>query len=229
MILLHGTSCRSDFLQRVFNQKTSAVKNQARVHPRQTNAEIDCFERELENELSGESCRFIAECESSLGIFFSGSSQSTINTIGNTFCTTECGNAVITAIEACNENELVSGIKDYFIGLCGTNADGDRCYEGHSNSRRLLTLINSCYEGFESTGECRSGCRSELNDAVDNQGCCLNVYYDFSSATTPRALHDECNVNIPDPCNNSPLSGSVSHAATIATVITAVIFYATLS
>ena len=234
MILLHGTSCRSDFLQRVINQKASAFKNQARVYPRQTNAQIECVNGELDDALRGESSGFIEECKDAalnLQFIFTTTSQSSVDAIGETFCTPECGNAILAAIEACLEDEVSSRSKQFFIDMCGTNADGDTCYERYINARSHVSSIGDCYEDFESSGQCRSGCRSELNDAVDDQGCCINVYYDFFPADSdfdPRELHRSCDVDIPDPCDNSPLSGSVSRA-TIATVITAVIFYAALS
>ena len=265
MILLHGTSCRSDLLQRVFNQKASAFKNQARVYPRQTDAEIECYDDELDDALRGESSQFIEECKDNvLGLqrIFTYMSQSSVNTFGRTFCRPECGNAILAAYEACS-GELPSDTKDFYIGLCGTNADGNRCYEIFFNGGSHSSAIVDCRN---SSDQCRSGCRSEIINAVEDQGCCINIYNLFSTAS------GSCSVDIPDPCNNNPLirggggttptsqggttltsrggttptsqgsttptsrggttptsrGRSVSHAATITSVVTAVTLYSAL-
>ena len=231
MTLLHGTSCQSDFLQRVIDQKTRAFKNQERVYPRQTTKrQVECIDDELDDAVSRTTAEFREECKAiayRLGRFFSSSSQSSVYDVGRTFCEPGCGSTILAAYDACSEDGIVSKRNDFFTSLCGTNADGDRCYERYSNARSHESSTRDCYEDFRSSGQCRSFCRAELKDAVDDQGCCINVYYDLYSETTsfdPRTLHDACNVDIPDPCNSC-----VSCAATIATVITAVIFYAALS
>ena len=206
------------------------------MHPRQ----LTCFDNELDDTLRGESSQFIAECARTavnlgeLLYFTSTITQASVNDIGRTFCMPECGDAIIAAAEACDIiEEFGPGAEDFFIDICGTNADGDSCYERYTNAKSHVSPIGDCYDTFISTGQCASGCRSELNDAVDDQRCCINVYYDYYSVSSdfdPRELHGGCNVDIPDPCNNTPLTGgSVSHAGTIASMITAVIFYAALS
>ena len=122
---------------------------------------MPCYDDELDDSLRGESSQFIEECKDNafgLLLIFSYMSQSSVNTFGRTFCMPKCGNAILAAYEACSGEELSSPRKDFYIGLCGTNADGNRCYEIFFNAKSHYSAVIDCPD---SSGQCSSRCGSK--------------------------------------------------------------------
>lgn len=98
------------------------------------------------------------------------------------------------------------GTEELSIGLCGTNNNGDVCYQLYGIGLDLISSEANCYNTYVSSRTCT--CRSTLMNGVARQGCCINVYHDFISGLnsySPNVLYRECNVNRPGDCNNSPL------------------------
>ena len=192
------------------------------IHKRQT----ECVDDDLESADVDSVCRLTAQEEEQLD--FDELSQSSFDIIFREFCKPECGNAVLAAFIECDafEDELI----DLFVGLCGTNQNGEQCY------RRIVRTLDftsntelSCFINSTASGECE--CKSELSQAVEEQGCCLDVYHDFLTdfldsdgiRYIPRQVYDDCNINLPGGCNNSPISSSVPLVATITTTTALII------
>ena len=75
----------------------------------------------------------------------------------------------------------------------------------------LIFDVAYCYGDYTANDVCN--CRSELLEAVREQGCCHNVYYDYVNYLWQQQgyikadeLYDACNVDLPTGCNNSPIA-----------------------
>ena len=127
-------------------------------------------------------------------------------------CLPECGKPIV---EAYNDCGFSSSVQDFLVGMCGTNSNGRSCYEAFFDSISLLTKEVFCSHTFTQTGTC--SCKLDLTSAVDEIGCCINVFHDYFSSTSPtlnyRDLYAGCNVALPDDCNNSPISGQASSSS----------------
>ena len=129
-----------------------------------------------------------------------------------TLCTPECGNIVLKVYSDCGEFDDFPGGEKFFIDICGTNQNGDFCYETFNDGLDLIVNEASCYSNYTSTGTC--SCQFELSEAITNQGCCVDAYHDLLEKNVdlptsyPGSLYRACNVNLPKGCNNSPLTAS---------------------
>ena len=77
-----------------------------------------------------------------------------------------------------------------------------------------------CYNNSE------CNCRSTLEEAVEEEGCCLNLYqyinlFDEDRLTT---LYDDCDVDFPSGCNNSPVGSGFMPQVALVTLISSLIF-----
>ena len=181
--------------------------------------DLDCFYDELSNDDASSQCETVAD----EGLDFTTDEdfvyQSTVNAVYEQFCKPECGNPILAALDKCGAEDSVI---DFLSGLCGTNSNGDRCYESYVSSFNLQNTELSCYTTYNLDEYCN--CRSELESAVETQGCCLKVYQDYFSTIYTydlNKLYDECDVNVPRRCNNSPISGSQALALNVAVFIIA--------
>ena len=190
------------------------------IHKRQTNSD-ECVDDELESADVDSVCLLTAQEEEQLD-FDDELSQSSIDIIFREFCKPECGNAVLAAYIDCEafEDEFI----DLLVGLCGTNQNGEQCYQRFTSALDFVSDTEpSCFVSSTNSGEC--DCKSELSQAVEEQGCCLDVYHDFITEVldsegiryVPRELYNDCDVNLPGGCNNSPISSSVPLVATVTT------------
>ena len=68
------------------------------------------------------------------------------------------------------------GLFDFLIGLCGTQANGSKCYSSVISGLDSLETLGYCYSYFLENDRCN--CSSELQDIVSEQGCCLDLYHD---------------------------------------------------
>lgn len=126
----------------------------------------------------------------------------------------ECGRAAIDLFNACEVNPA---FVDFVIGLCASDNSGKECYKSFiATFYELYDVEQGCYYRLKDGGNCF--CRAELKEAVENTGCCLNVYHDYdvaynhSSDDMLRELYnDTCNVPLPGDCSNkSPLAASAT-------------------
>ena len=185
-------------------------------YKRQSDSSIQCVSDKLDAAFEGGNSPIASDCrrvEVELERYdFSDTSslQSTINSYFSTFCIPECGKVIIDAYNDC-EIHVAGELVDFAIGLCGTNQNGEKCYEKYGDAIDLIFDVGYCYGDYATNGVCN--CRSELLEAVREQGCCHNVYYDYVNYLWQQQgyikadeLYDACNVDLPTGCNNSPIT-----------------------
>ena len=169
-------------------------------------------------------CELVGEEEAGLGLDGDlESSQPTINDIFSIFCRPDCGNTILKAYSECGVFDNEPFVVNFLVGLCGTNHNGSRCYEHFVNALDHVAVVEtSCFHNYTTHHECR--CQSQLSQVVEDQGCCLDTYHNLISSSVdlpfhydPRELYEDCHVNLPRGCNNSPISSSTSLASTITT------------
>lgn len=226
LVLFTATALLDDVSGHVFPPTISHMRTKSMDLPRykrQGDTE-QCVNDKLDAAFSGDNSNFVvSNCKLSarelLKLIDTSDSQSTINSIFGTFCDPECGNVIIDAFNDCGHFEQagVSNLKGFIIGLCGTNQNGDICYQIYDDAIFQLYSEQNCYNfNYIILGTC-TGCRNTLSQGVKEQGCCLNTYHNFVSNAgagwdysyaKADELYDACNVNLPKGCNNSPIAGS---------------------
>ena len=132
---------------------------------------------------------------------------------------------------------LLVATEKLIVDLCGTNEDGIKCFRLYGKGLDLLQTEASCSQTLTSSGVCT--CSSDLREGVEEQGCCIDAYYDFisglpSATYSPRALYRGCNIDFPtEGCNNSPVLLSSAPTKSLVTVlvttVAAVIFSLSIS
>ena len=183
------------------------------IHKRQTNSD-ECVDDDLESADVDSVCRLTAQEEEQLD-FDDELSQSSVDIVFREFCKPECGNAVLAAFIDCEafEDESIA----LFVGLCGTNQNGEQCFQRFTSALDFVSDTElSCFVNSTNSGEC--DCKSELSQVVEEQGCCLDAYHDFTTEVLDsegiryiaRELYNDCDVNLPGGCNNSPISSDNS-------------------
>ena len=192
-------------------------------YKRQTDVE-QCIDDRLDDAGVDSACKSAGEDD----IDLESASQAEINAFFSQFCRPECGNPVRRAIEECEDIDEDDRIVINFISsLCGTNEDGEQCYQQFDSARNHFSVEASCSENFAENGVCT--CKSDLEDEVEEQGCCLDAYQDFFSDIfdeyDPSGLYSECDVDRPGGCNNSPISGSVPLVSTITTTAAVIVSF----
>ena len=197
-------------------------KNQE--YKRQTDVD-QCIDDELDDAGVDSACKSAAEFD----IDLVENTQAEINAFFRQFCRPECGNPVLRAIEDCEDIDEDGRIIINFISsLCGTNEDGEQCYQLYVRASIHFAVETSCSENFTESGVCL--CKSDLQDEVEEQGCCLDAYQDFISDILdeydPSELYSECGVDRPSGCDNSPISGSVPLVSTITTTAAVIVSFA---
>lgn len=234
-VLLHGVSGHlfPRAIPHVLTKKMELTKD----YKRQSDI-AQCVNDRIDAAFPGNDSDFVSDCRYSAREEFElidlpdiPDLQSIINSVFRPFCIPECGNVIIDAYNDCGYFELIglSGVDDFLIGLCGTNQNGDFCYERYGDAIDLVSSEESCYGDYLATDECN--CRSVLLDGVEEQGCCLDAYHDFfndnDGFVKADELYDACNVDLPTGCNNSPItagSGVITQVAPLVTLISALIF-----
>lgn len=191
---------------------------------------IRCVNDKLDDAFSGDNSALASNCRDSaeelLDFTDTYYSQSEITSVFRTFCNPKCGNVIIDAFNDCEYSEHIeiSGLENFFIGLCGTNQNGDTCYEIYRDAIDHLSTEQNCYTYYS---QCY--CRSELLEGVGEQGCCLNAYHNYKYSR-PVAVYQTCNVDLPTGCNNSPVTaeGARGHGVmpqvALVTLISVLIF-----
>ena len=92
------------------------------------------------------------------------------------------------------------------------------------------TEIN-CYFFSKLSEKCQ--CRDDLLPAVEEQGCCINLYHEAIRTVLeespeivykPNELYTKyCDIDLPGDCDNSPLGGSVPIGYTLFSIATAAV------
>ena len=136
-------------------------------------------------------------------------SQSDVNTVFGALCIPDCGNVYICAADDCGGFDGDDApLKDFFIDMCGTNQNGDKCYQLYTDAIDSLTSEVRCYQDYVRYRECN--CRSQLTQGIREHGCCLDIYHEIPRNYDPSDLYDVCNVDLPSGCNNSPITAGNS-------------------
>ena len=147
-------------------------------------------------------------------------------------CTTECGDFYFEVAEEC-EFEYSSKIVDTLQPLCETNSNGDVCYELFTTYLSYAEVETSCtLDYLSNSGTCT--CESDLEDAVEDLGCCVSVYHQFvdgdsqgspnqiaeefsGGSVNTQDIYDECGVDLPAACS------TVSHHVYISMILFAMV------
>ena len=246
LVLFTATALFDDVSGYVFPPTISHLRTKSMDFPRYKRQEdtVQCVNNKLDTAFSGENSNFGFNCKRSARelddyIDTSDYSQATITSIFSTFCDPDCGNVIIDAFNDCGHFEQgVSNLRDFIIGLCGTNQNGDICYQIYSASIYQLTSERSCYNRYNYNtygyNYCAPSCRNTLSEGVQERGCCLNAFHNFVSSAgwdysyaKADELYDACNIDLPTGCNNSPITGSgrgVMFQVPLVTVMSVLIF-----
>ena len=231
MLLLHGVSCHF-FPQAVLEQMANMGASRVDVDKRQTDADDaavqQCALDRFDAVFQGNNSRFVTECratsvlENELDI--TTAQQSDINDLYRIFCMPECGNVFLDAYDVCGAFENPEE-RSYLAGLCGSNDNGNFCYEIFIDS---LNLLGSAYSCALNSEECVCG---ELSEGVRRQGCCVDTLHelvvildDVFGDFVPEEVYGNCSVSLPEAgCTNSPLSSSSLPQATIVSSVAIII------
>ena len=219
IVLFHGVSSHL-FPQTYLDQVTNV--GDSKMYKRQADDDDDmlvqCALDRFNAFYQGNNSNFVSQCRfifSPEFDFLSGTNTSTFCT----FCIPDCGNVVIDALAACGASREVTSL---FASLCGSNENGNTCYEIFAGTINLLSSALSCSGGAEC--DC-----SSISEEVTRQGCCIVAFNAninnlddevFGQDFDLNDVYDMCNIDVPErECNNSPLSGSSSvHASYISAV-----------
>lgn len=93
---------------------------------------MQCVSNELGAAFSGNNSRFVIDCKSAAIDEVEVSMDSSVlqSIINRTFCNPECGKVALDAYNECGYfDAALPGTEELSIGLCGTNNDGDICYQ----------------------------------------------------------------------------------------------------
>ena len=236
VLLLHGVS--GHLFPRAFPYKlTKRMQlSMTKDHNRQSDVD-ECRDKKIEeafkkNATLAAICKTgVEEAENDLDNDDDDLSQSDVDAIFGVLCRPDCGNLFIGAADDCGyfDGDDAPSI-DLFIGMCGTNQNGEKCYEIFKKAEDTVTSEAECYEDYVRDNLCN--CRSQLIRGVREQGCCLDVYYDLlkkEDIYDPSDLYDACNVDLPSGCNNSPIGSGFMPQVALVTLISALIFSVLLS
>ena len=236
VLLLHGVS--GHLFPRALPYKPTKHMQLPKYHTRQSDVD-ECIDNKIdeafqENATLEAICKTAAE-EADADINDDDDlTQSEINAIFSVLCRPDCGNVYLSAADDCGEFDGDDApLRDFFIDICGTNQNGDKCYEIYGDAVDALISEEPCFETYFATKVCN--CQSALSQDVREQGCCLDIYYDliegFQNGTDYKAsdFFDGCDVNYPSGCNNSPLGSGFMPQVALVTLISALIFSVLLS
>ena len=155
--------------------------------------------------------------------------QAYVNTISAVVCERDCRRAAIDVYEACGVFEDTPGYEDFIIGSCASDDSGKECYKSYADARNVIFDTEYiCYAIYQFNDTCT--CKADLEEAVEDIGCCLNVYHDYFVAQNytlygmPSDLYtDACDVTLPKDCSSAATSVIVSALSMMAALIFTVI------
>ena len=228
MLLIHGVSCnryKAAILKAV--DKIQSHSKVTKGDTRQDDNADACIENEIASaDLSDQCIQELLALEN-LNLDFDNAPQASLNAVFSVICNPECGQPIFDAFQECDAFDDSPGVFNFLIGLCGTQANGSKCYSSLVDGENSLETEGDCYEDYDEDGTCT--CRSELQDIVNEQGCCLDIYHDLVQAITDEegvdidfsGFFEACDTDLPGGCNNSPISSSVALVSTTAAVVIA--------
>lgn len=148
------------------------------------------------------------------------------------FCQPECREPIVNALEVCNFFNGSEFLRDFLVDLCAVNENGRACYTLFENATGFITGTElPCYAVGLFRKECN--CTAELQSAVSEQGCCINIYHTGiqgfleSSESAPdfRYVPEDlynmyCDVGLPRDCDD--INGSMALKYTVSAIVTAI-------
>ena len=185
------------------------------VYRRQTSEQFQCIKDKIDSYFRGNTSSFVRICKNAAlqEVQIHSSSvaaiQQQIEQFYEVYCIPDCGNVINNVFNQCGVySSLFSGTEKLNVDMCGTNEDGTKCYQLYGNAFKLIQTEAAYNRGITSTG--LSTCQSDLIIGGEEQGCCIDAYYDLISGLSftysPRTLYQDCNVDFPNEgCNNSPI------------------------
>ena len=239
VMFINGAS--SDLYPRA-RVNTYPVDQLGEIIKRQANG--GCFSNKLDELFEGtdsaaSDCKLAALEELALESNFTEDAEELLDFIFSILCSPECGLPVVEAFEECGIFDLLPGFRRFAVGICATNSKGEKCYERYQEATGFYLTEAECYINYLRSGVCQ--CKTDLERAVEELGCCINVYHSFYEGLNatllyiPRELYiDACGVALPKDCSNSPIkpsssvNGGSSNAlpSTIIIIAAAFLFYA---
>ena len=227
MVLFHGANCHLS-PQPLAVLRGLLAHHANDVYQRGLLDRQKCVDETLEENGIDLKCETSADEELELDFINIEDSQTAVDSAFSVFCEPECGNAILDAMVECENFDEETGLFDLFIGLCGTNERGARCYEHYTSAVSHVFTEATCFANYSTRGVC--DCEAELSQEVADQGCCLNTFHEFITTAVnlpydPRELYEECGVDIPGGCSNSPISisSSVAMVSTLTTTTALII------
>ena len=224
VVLLGGATCQLS-PQIIFESQTNAAN--PKEYKRLTNSStLPCIIDNIGFALLRSNSTFVSECKSAatLEADFSDDDitdiadlQSQITAIYRPLCTPECGNAIFNAYSYCGlsniDDPAFSRAKRIIDGMCGTNQNGDVCYQIYGDAFQFAITEFSCDFQFRESGDCT--CQSFLSEGISRLGCCINIHhFVINEFYDPSGLFDSCNVALPNDCNNSPFDDETGTSQT---------------
>ena len=137
--ILGASSYRFPRPQAILNRlRANHPHSKGIIYKRQTDTD-ECVEDELKSADVDSACRLSAQEGERLD-FDDDLSQPSFDVVFREFCKPECGNAVLAAFIGCDafEDEFI----DLFAGLCGTNQNGEQCYQRFVRALDLFLTQN---------------------------------------------------------------------------------------
>lgn len=132
--------------------------------------------------------------------------------LGDVICQPRCGNPYIQYNRKCVGDPAGQQMINTVLQLCGTNSQGKSCYSAD--------VINALRSGFGNCEAVPATCTcSSIQAGINSVGCCINVVDEGGAANITGFLKTVCSdLNIPDPCEKSSLSGAMAPIVHMGTI-----------
>ena len=181
---------------------------------RQAESEVDeCIENTLMRTLTDSECdeRLLEALIGDVSDLNEDEDDADFVTNYGLFCQPECREPIVNALQVCNFFNGSDFLRDFLVDLCAVNENGTACYTIFNSTTEFITETElPCYlEGLRRK-ECN--CTAELQSAVSERGCCLNIYHtaiqghleerEFDFRYVPEDLYNMyCDVGLPRDCD----------------------------
>ena len=201
---------------------------------RQMSTEDQCVDDKLESALENSDCdaSIVELLIVSLSSDYEDEDELGLLAGFRIFCTPECGIPILEVHDECNYFDDSPFLRELLVGLCATNEKGAACYITFESAFAFINDTEiGCYLLSKLSEKCQ--CRDDLLPAVEEQGCCINLYHEAIRSVLeentdivykPNELYTEyCDIDLPGDCDNSPIGGSVPIGYTLFSIATAAV------
>ena len=140
-----------------------------------------------------------------------------IEKVGDILCEPSCGNPVLAFYRECLA-ELGQALNSFYQQFCAVNDRGDRCHSANVAFYIQSGIFSCASINSGVTSTCTLDCQNALQTATANIGCCVNVIVRHGGIVdTSDRLERVCDVDLPDPCGGSTLSGGAGPTSSTST------------